>query len=70
MTLPNLVSAPPARDLQNRQSARRSLFVCFSAAMTNTNGPTEVAKTPSKEQDGNGQVETEEGANGQLPDST
>jgi hypothetical protein len=38
--------------------------------MTNTNGPAEVAKTPSKEQDGDGQVENEEGANGGLPDST
>lgn len=39
--------------------------------MANIGGTTEVAKTPSKEQDVNGQVETteEEGANGQLPDS-
>lgn len=38
--------------------------------MTNTIGSTEVAKTPSKEQDVDGQVENEEeGANGQLPDS-
>ena len=39
--------------------------------MANINGATEVAKTPSKEQDADGQVEPaeEEGANGQLPDS-
>ena len=43
----------------------------MSAAVANVNGATEVAKTPSKEQDVNGQVEAkdEEGANGQLPDS-
>jgi hypothetical protein len=40
--------------------------------MANTNGATDVAKTPSKDQDANGQAEPteEEGANGQLPDST
>jgi hypothetical protein len=42
--------------------------------MANSSGTTEVANTPSKEQDANanGQVEAteEEGANGQLPDST
>jgi hypothetical protein len=39
--------------------------------MANILGTTEVAQTPSKEQDADGQVETteEEGANGQLPDS-
>jgi protein TIF31 len=39
--------------------------------MANVNGTAEVAKTPSKEQDANEQVEAteEEGANGQLPDS-
>ena len=39
--------------------------------MANTNGAEEVAKTPSKEQDADGQAEPseEEGANGQLPDS-
>lgn len=40
--------------------------------MANTNGAAEVAGTPSKEQDANGQAEQteEEGANGQQPDST
>jgi hypothetical protein len=38
--------------------------------MANTNGAVEVAKTPSKDQDANGQVEpTEEEGAGQLPDS-
>lgn len=43
----------------------------LSAAMANINGSPEVAKTPSKEQDVNEQVEAkdEEGANDQLPDS-
>lgn len=43
----------------------------LSAAMANTNVTAEVAQTPSKEQDVNGEVEAteEDGANGQLPDS-
>lgn len=39
--------------------------------MTNHNGAAEVATTPSKEQNAEGQVDgaDEEGANGQQPDS-
>ncbi|EAT77883.2 hypothetical protein SNOG_14691 [Parastagonospora nodorum SN15] len=41
------------------------------SAMANSNVTTEVAQTPSKEQDVNGEVEAteEDGANGQLPDN-
>jgi len=39
--------------------------------MANSNGTAEVAKTPTKEQNVDGQADgaEEEGANGQMPDS-
>lgn len=42
-----------------------------TTAMANSNGTAEVAKTPTKEQNVDGQADgaEEEGANGQMPDS-
>jgi hypothetical protein len=74
MTLPNLVSFPPARTHATRGNAQifdDCACALSSVAMADSSGTTEVAKTPTKEQDASEQPETndEEGANGQLPDS-
>jgi hypothetical protein len=65
---------PLARTHATRETAQifdHWVYVLSSVAMANSSDTTEVAKTPTKEQDASEQPETndEEGANGQLPDS-
>lgn len=72
MTPRNLVSNPtPTRDRGPRPNAAKIAQLQRTTAMANSNGTAEVAKTPTKEQNVDGQADgaEEEGANGQMPDS-
>jgi len=70
MTLPSLVSFPPAHD-NNPHPEFCFWAQCDLQVMANSTGVTEVEKTPTPEQNVNGQTDGAEGEEGAVnqPDS-